>query len=128
MTPSATDLSAAALVKATNYKSGDPSLTLPEDVPTGPPVFENKHEERRYLKHRLALAFRVFAKFGFCEGIAGHITLRDPVDPRTFWVNPFGWFSQLNLLASDTLRSSLLPHHPRRSHSCEPRRKSHWRW
>ena len=23
-------------------------------------------------------------------GVAGHITLRDPVDPTTFWVNPFG--------------------------------------
>ncbi len=27
---------------------------------------------------------------GFDEGVAGHITLRDPVDPTTFWVNPFG--------------------------------------
>ncbi|KAK5474384.1 hypothetical protein LTR55_009881 [Exophiala xenobiotica] len=26
----------------------------------------------------------------FDEGVAGHITLRDPVDPNTFWVNPFG--------------------------------------
>lgn len=23
-------------------------------------------------------------------GVAGHITVRDPVDPTTFWVNPFG--------------------------------------
>jgi len=29
-------------------------------------------------------------KYGFDEGVAGHITLRDPVDPTTFWVNPFG--------------------------------------
>jgi len=36
------------------------------------------------------LAFRIFAKFGFDEGVAGHITLRDPVDPTSFWVNPFG--------------------------------------
>lgn len=35
-------------------------------------------------------AFRIFGKFGFDEGVAGHITLRDPVDPATFWVNPFG--------------------------------------
>ena len=56
----------------------------------GPPVFGDKYEERGYLKGRLALAFRLFAKFGFHEGVAGHITLRDPVSPDHFWVNPFG--------------------------------------
>ena len=57
------------------YASGDPSRTYPVDIPTGPPAFTDKYEERKYLKHRLALAFRVFAKFGFCEGVAGHITM-----------------------------------------------------
>jgi ribulose-5-phosphate 4-epimerase/fuculose-1-phosphate aldolase len=34
--------------------------------------------------------------------VAGHITLRDPVDPSTFWVNPFGLvFSQIK--ASDLI-------------------------
>ncbi|KAI9761857.1 MAG: hypothetical protein M4579_000797 [Chaenotheca gracillima] len=56
----------------------------------GPPTFEDKYEEREYLKGRLAAAFRIFGKLGFDEGVAGHITLRDPVDPTTFWVNPFG--------------------------------------
>lgn len=56
----------------------------------GPPTFTDKHEEREYLKGRLAAAFRIFGKHGFDEGVAGHITLRDPVDPTTFWVNPFG--------------------------------------
>ena len=55
-----------------------------------PPKFTDKYEERAYLKGRLALAFRIFGKLGFDEGVAGHITLRDPVDPHTFWVNPFG--------------------------------------
>jgi ribulose-5-phosphate 4-epimerase/fuculose-1-phosphate aldolase len=36
-------------------------------------------------------------------GVAGHITLRDPVEPDTFWVNPFGVaFSQIK--ASDLIR------------------------
>ena len=69
---------------------GDPALAFPDDSPTGPPLFKSKHEEREYLKQRLALSFRVFAHFGFSEGVAGHITLRDPVDPNSFWVNPFG--------------------------------------
>ena len=55
-----------------------------------PPTFTDKHEQREYLKGRLAAAFRIFGKYGFDEGVAGHITLRDPVDPTTFWVNPFG--------------------------------------
>ena len=56
----------------------------------GPPTFTDKHEEREYLKGRLAAAFRIFGKYGYDEGVAGHITLRDPVNPTTFWVNPFG--------------------------------------
>ncbi len=42
----------------------------------GFPRFDNPYEEREYMKGRLALAFRIFAKFGFDEGVAGHITLR----------------------------------------------------
>lgn len=55
-----------------------------------PPKFTDKYEEREYLKGRLAAGFRIFGKYGFDEGVAGHITLRDPVEPDTFWVNPFG--------------------------------------
>lgn len=55
-----------------------------------PPKFEDKLEEREYLKGRLAAAFRVFGKYGFDEGVAGHITMRDPIKPDCFWVNPFG--------------------------------------
>lgn len=61
-----------------------------------PPKFTDKYEEREYLKGRLALAFRIFGKNGYDEGVAGHITLRDPVKPDHFWVNPFGVaFSQI---------------------------------
>jgi ribulose-5-phosphate 4-epimerase/fuculose-1-phosphate aldolase len=53
------------------------------------PSFESPADERRHRKERLAGAFRVFAKLGFEEGVAGHITARDPVEQETFWVNPF---------------------------------------
>lgn len=53
------------------------------------PVFESREQEQLHLKQRLAAAFRLFAKFGYDEGVAGHITARDPVDRETFWVNPF---------------------------------------
>ncbi|ESZ91125.1 class II Aldolase and Adducin domain-containing protein [Sclerotinia borealis F-4128] len=62
-----------------------PGMKLPSRTP-----FEDRYEERDYQKGRLALAFRIFAKLGYAEGVAGHITLRDPVEPTCFWVNPFG--------------------------------------
>jgi ribulose-5-phosphate 4-epimerase/fuculose-1-phosphate aldolase len=46
-------------------------------------------EERSHRKQRLAAAFRLFAQYGFDEGVAGHITARDPEFPTKFWVNPF---------------------------------------
>lgn len=62
-----------------------------------PPTFDDKYKEREFLKGKLAAAFRIFGKYGFDEGVAGHITLRDPVDPDCFWVNPFGRaFSLIN--------------------------------
>jgi len=71
--------------------------------PPKPPSFDDPLEHRQYLKGRLALAFRIFAKLGYDEGVAGHITARDPVDPTTFWVNPFGVAWPL-LRASDLIR------------------------
>ncbi len=55
-----------------------------------PPTFATAEEERRHRKSRLAGAFRLFARFGFVEGVAGHITVRDPEHADWFWVNPFG--------------------------------------
>lgn len=56
----------------------------------GPPVFDNVADERRHRKEKLAGALRVFGRLGFGEGVAGHITVRDPEFPDHFWVNPFG--------------------------------------
>jgi len=65
--------------------SSTPSLGIP-----GAPVFETVEQERRHRKQQLAAAFRVFGRLGFDEGVAGHITVRDPERPSCFWVNPFG--------------------------------------
>jgi len=66
------------------------------------PKFATVEEERRHRKQRLAAAFRLFAKFGFDEGVAGHITARDPEQTDHFWVNPFGMhFRQIR--ASDLI-------------------------
>jgi ribulose-5-phosphate 4-epimerase/fuculose-1-phosphate aldolase len=57
-----------------------------------PPVFNSIEEERLHRKQRLAAAFRLFGRFGFSEGIAGHITARDPEFTDHFWVNPLGTY------------------------------------
>ena len=54
------------------------------------PKFATLEEERRHRKQRLAAGFRLFGRFGFDEGVAGHITARDPEHLDHFWVNPFG--------------------------------------
>ncbi|MDQ1481676.1 MAG: hypothetical protein QOI44_2537, partial [Actinomycetota bacterium] len=54
------------------------------------PTFDSVEAERLHRKQRLAASFRLFGKFGFDEGIAGHITVRDPEHADRFWVNPFG--------------------------------------
>jgi ribulose-5-phosphate 4-epimerase/fuculose-1-phosphate aldolase len=54
------------------------------------PKFDSVEEQRLHRKQRLAAAFRLFGRFGFDEGVAGHITARDPGAPDMFWVNPFG--------------------------------------
>jgi ribulose-5-phosphate 4-epimerase/fuculose-1-phosphate aldolase len=54
------------------------------------PTFESPEDEQRYRKQHLAAAFRVWARLGYDEGVAGHITVRDPIRPDHFWVNPFG--------------------------------------
>jgi ribulose-5-phosphate 4-epimerase/fuculose-1-phosphate aldolase len=63
----------------------------PKDVQlAGPPTFDTVEEERLHRKQKLAGALRIFGRFGFGEGVAGHITVRDPEFPDCFWVNPFG--------------------------------------
>src|SRR5438132_8782450 len=57
-------------------------VTMPDSRPID--------EERAHRKRVLAAGFRLFSKFGYEEGVAGHITARDPELTDHFWVNPFG--------------------------------------
>ena len=56
----------------------------------GRPTYATLEEERQARKIGLAAALRVFGRLGFGEGVAGHITARDPEFTDHFWVNPFG--------------------------------------
>ena len=78
--------------------AGGRSLHLPL-----PQAFETVEEERAHRKAKLAAAFRMFSRAGLDEGVAGHITVRDPEFPDTYWVNPFGMhFSMVK--SSDLVR------------------------
>lgn len=72
------------------------------DLPTAP-AFASVEAERLHRKQRLAASFRLFGKFGFDEGVAGHITARDPEHPDSFWVNPFG-MNFTHIRVSDLIR------------------------
>jgi len=47
-------------------------------------------EERLRRKQRLAAGLRIMGRLNMAEGVAGHVTVRDPEFPDRFWVNPFG--------------------------------------
>jgi len=94
-----------------HYLGNGQSLALPAI-----PVFESLQEERLHRKQKLAGAFRLFSRFGFDEGVAGHITARDPEFPDTFWVNPYGvHFGQVkvsNLICVDHEGNVVEGNHP----------------
>ncbi|HWM20342.1 MAG TPA: class II aldolase/adducin family protein [Ilumatobacteraceae bacterium] len=65
-------------------------LTPKQVVIALPQEFATVEEERDHRRRKLAGALRIFGRLGFGEGVAGHITVRDPEYPDHFWVNPFG--------------------------------------
>jgi ribulose-5-phosphate 4-epimerase/fuculose-1-phosphate aldolase len=67
-----------------------------------PETFASVEEERVHRKAKLAGALRIFGRLGFGEGVAGHITVRDPEFPDLFWVNPFG-YSFRHIKSSDLI-------------------------
>ncbi|KAH9812188.1 Meiotically up-regulated 14 protein [Teratosphaeria destructans] len=68
----------------------------------GIPTFPSFAQHRQWMLEHMALAFRVFARKGYTEGMSGHISLRDPENPHTFWTNPLGKHFGL-LKASDMI-------------------------
>ena len=88
--------------------------TLETDTPAGlsvgvglqmplPQEFATVEEERLHRKVTLAAAFRMFSKAGLDEGVAGHVTARDPEFTDSYWVNPFGMHFSL-IKQSDLVR------------------------
>nr|WP_321985050.1 class II aldolase/adducin family protein [uncultured Lichenicoccus sp.] len=41
-----------------------------------------------HRKRRFAATFRLFARYGFDQGLAGHVSARIPDCLAQFWINP----------------------------------------
>lgn len=64
------------------YKNIKTKVSLPS-----PPVYASIEQERKAKIDILVAAFRLFGQYGYDEGVAGHISLRDPMHKNTFWVS-----------------------------------------
>ena len=75
---------------AVTHAEDEPSAEAEDlDLPDLPESLESLEAERLHRKRQLAITFRIFARHGYDEGIAGHATARDPEFPDRFWVNPY---------------------------------------
>ena len=73
----------AKIKRPTALEALSQGTTLP-----GIPIFSSVEKQRHHMLEHMAGAFRVFARKEYSEGMSGHISLRDPEDPHTFWTNP----------------------------------------
>jgi ribulose-5-phosphate 4-epimerase/fuculose-1-phosphate aldolase len=55
-----------------------------------PLSFKTAEDERDHRKRMLVAGLHIIAALDMEEGVAGHITARDPEYEDRFWVNPFG--------------------------------------
>lgn len=68
-------------------------LRLGLELPKGIPAklhFNSLADTREHRKKMLIVSFLLFVRFGFNEGVVGHITAHDLEKNNHFWVNPFG--------------------------------------
>jgi ribulose-5-phosphate 4-epimerase/fuculose-1-phosphate aldolase len=70
-------------IESVSRTGNQPTYALPE--PLHPPEAERTHR-----RQRLAAAFRLFGRYGYEVGLAGHFTARDPILTDHFWLNPLG--------------------------------------
>ena len=73
-----TTLDTAAAQASITSQFRDVPLQIDKQRFVPDPSFDDFESERLHRKQQLAAAFRVFARFGFNLGVAGHITARAP--------------------------------------------------
>lgn len=77
----------------TNTEPTTSTATATPDDPANVPEplrYDDPAEERAHRKRRVAIGYRMLARFGLDEGVAGHITARDPERLDHFWTGSFG--------------------------------------
>ncbi|RYO99279.1 hypothetical protein DL764_006849 [Monosporascus ibericus] len=79
MAPSATQPPPGTAVFSKVSNGNGPVATQKKQENPPQVQFSTLEEEREYRKQHLAAAFRVFADRGYDEGVAGHISVRDPI-------------------------------------------------
>lgn len=79
---------AAPATQPQDGPAGLAAVTTGEYEFPGIPKIDDPYKKRQWQLEHMAGAFRVFARRGYGEGTSGHISVRDPVDPNTFWINP----------------------------------------
>lgn len=86
----------AALQKKqkSNLEMISQGVTLP-----GIPQHPTFAAHRQWMLEKMALAFRVFARKGYTEGMSGHISLRDPENIHAFWTNRLSTLKHSLILA-----------------------------
>jgi hypothetical protein len=87
--PITTTVAAEDEATATSERpSGFSSIATGADY-KGIPQFDDPLKKREWMLEHMAAALRNFARNGYTDGSAGHISIRDPIDPDTFWINPY---------------------------------------
>lgn len=76
--------------EASTQQSTDPSQALVAGgyALEGIPTFSDFEKHRQWIKLHMAAAFRSMGRQGLAEGLAGHISVRDPEHHDRFWMNP----------------------------------------
>jgi hypothetical protein len=74
--------------KSSSYPTQNLAVATGGYIFPGIPKITDPYKKRQWQLEHMAGAFRVFARKGFTEGTSGHISVRDPVEPDTFWINP----------------------------------------
>jgi ribulose-5-phosphate 4-epimerase/fuculose-1-phosphate aldolase len=93
MAPAAFDMMEPLAKSNTNVKAAESATLLGlmshgMTAVEGIPEFDTYTAKRQWTLEHLAGAFRVFGRQGYAEGIAGHISVRDPEFSDRFWINP----------------------------------------
>ncbi|MCJ1298013.1 hypothetical protein MMC08_000802 [Hypocenomyce scalaris] len=74
---------------ATTSNGSTPEIVMGGEL-VGIPTFKSIESHRQWIREHMAAAFRVLARQGLIEGVAGHMSVRDPQEEHQFWMNPLG--------------------------------------